>query len=73
VERFVRRVQPLNEPFRRCDAWTVEQIRIYLEKFFIYRRDFGRMAEFFPLKTTKEMIDLYYAIKKHINLSAKEG
>ena len=62
----------MNEPFRRVDAWTPEQIRQFLEKFFIYRRDFPRIAQFFPHKTSKEMIDLYYAIKKFLGLSSKE-
>lgn len=56
----------------RAEVWTLDQIRTFLEKFFVYRRDFERISEFFPHKTAKDMVSFYYGIKKHLNLSQKE-
>ena len=74
VERHVRRVSTKFEPpKRRSEVWTLEQIRTFLEKFFVYpRRNFMRIAEFFPFKDHKDVTSLYYALKKHLNLSQKE-
>ena len=72
IERHVKQVAPDYEPVRRSEVWTVEQLRLYFEKFFVYRRDFVRISDFFPYKSPKDMVSLYYSVKKHFNLSAKE-
>lgn len=72
IEKYVKQVPQVVEYCRRSEVWTLEQIRLFLEKFFIYRRDFVRIAEFFAYKTPKDMVSLYYAIKKHLSLSEKE-
>lgn len=72
VERHVKQVPHSHELHRKVAVWTLEQLRVFLEKFFVYRRDFERIAEFFPYKTPKDMVALYYGIKKHLGLSAKE-
>lgn len=74
VERHVRRVsEKFEPPQRRSEVWTLEQLRTFLEKFFVYpRRNFVRIAEFFSFKDHKDVTSLYYAVKKHLNLSQKE-
>ena len=50
----------------------MEQIKQFLEKLFVYGRDeFERIAEFFPHKNTKDVVSLYYGLKKHLKL--REG
>ena len=72
IERPVKQVAHMVEAVHTSEVWTLEQLRIFLEKFFIYKRDFMRIADFFPFKTPKDMVSLYYAIKKHLGLSERE-
>lgn len=57
---------------RREAIWSYQDLRMYLEKFFVYQRDFKRIAEFLALKQCKDCIDLWYMIKKVCRLSEIE-
>jgi len=52
--------------------WSLEEIRIFLEKVFIYKRDFSRIASFIPMKTFKDVTNFFFAVKKHIELKKHE-
>jgi len=56
---------------KRC-RWSVEDITTFFEKFFIYKRNFKRIAEFLLQKTFKDVIDFFYLVKKHCKLSKLE-
>lgn len=45
---------------------------MFLEKLLVYKRDFCRIAEFIPLKTFKDVTNLFFAVKKHIGLKEHE-
>lgn len=48
----------------------MSDLKIFFEKYFIYdRSEFQRIASFIPQKTTKDVVDLFYTIKKRINLN----
>ena len=68
IQRFESRQPPLKQ---KC--WSYSDLRTYLEKFFIYMRDFPRIAEFLPFKQCKDCIDLFYMIKKACKLSDVEN
>jgi hypothetical protein len=51
------------------DRWTTEDVRIFLEKFFIYGCEFRRIADFLPEKSTEDLVGFYYLIKKHVGLT----
>lgn len=56
----------------RSATWSQEDLKIYLEKYFIYQRDFKRITEFLPQKTSKDSIDLFYMIKKFCKFAEVE-
>ena len=65
MERHVKLI-PAESEAGRTEVWTIEQLRTFLEKFFIYKRDFVRIADFFAYKGPKDMVSLYYGVKKHL-------
>lgn len=56
----------------RSACWTPDDLRVFLEKYFVYQRDFKRITEFLPVKTCKDAVDLFYMIKKSCNLKMIE-
>ena len=71
----VRTVSQTIDPtitIRRSDRWSLIDIKTFLEKFFVYKRDFVRICEFLPYKIVKDIINFYYAIKKYLDLSKHE-
>jgi len=63
--------KPLFGPVKST-CWTVDDLRVFLEKYFVYQRDFKRIAEFLPGKTCKDAVDLFFMIKKSCNLKLIE-
>ena len=57
---------------RRRECWSLDDIRTFLEKFFIYKRDFAKICEFLPYKLVKDAVNFWYTIKKHLGLSQHE-
>jgi hypothetical protein len=57
---------------RRKSVWSVYDLKVYFEKFLIYKRDFKRISDFIPMKQTKDCIDLWYMVKKPLKLKEIE-
>lgn len=57
---------------KKLTTWSYGSLRTYLEKFFIYRRDFRRISDFLPQKSVKDCVDLFYMCKKACKLSEIE-
>ena len=57
---------------REGTRWTLDEIRLFLEKVFIYKRDFQRIAQFIPMKTYKDITNFFFSVKKHIALKKHE-
>jgi hypothetical protein len=50
--------------------WSLSDLKIFFEKYFIYgRAEFDKITPFLTFKTIKDVIDLFYVIKKRINLA----
>ena len=74
-ELHVRSVSQSIDPTvtqRRSERWSLHDIKTFLEKFLIYKRDFVRIAEFLPYKKVKDLVNFYYACKKYLKLSSRE-
>lgn len=78
VERHVREIygksvnETLAEGGREDCRWTLEEIRTFFEKVFVYKRDFGRIAQFIPMKTYKDVTNFFFATKKLVELKKHE-
>ncbi|KAJ3572829.1 hypothetical protein NP233_g2829 [Leucocoprinus birnbaumii] len=46
--------------------WTEEEKRIFLDKYAVYPKQFGIIAEFLPNKTASQCVDYYYLHKKQL-------
>ena len=58
---------------KKSAVWSYEDLSNYLQKYFVFRRDFKRIAELIPQKTCKDAVDLFYMIKKPCQLSLIEA
>ena len=56
----------------QAQKWTVKQIQLFIQKFLVFRYDFQRISEFYANKKVKEIIELYYLVKKGFKLSKLE-
>ncbi|KAJ1605267.1 MYB domain-containing protein [Cryptosporidium canis] len=48
--------------------WTLSEIRMFIEKYLMYPKDFRRIASFMEHKTIKDCIDFYYKYKYTLGL-----
>ncbi|KAJ1614709.1 MYB domain-containing protein [Cryptosporidium canis] len=48
--------------------WTISEIRMFIEKYLMYPKDFRRIASFMEHKTIKDCIDFYYKYKYTLGL-----
>jgi hypothetical protein len=54
----------------KMKRWSLTDLKTFFEKYFIYdRSEFQRIASFLPNKTTKDVVDLFYTLKKRIDLN----
>ena len=53
-------------------SWSRSELFFFLQKLLVYKRDFRKMRAFLPFKSVKHMVDLWYAIKKKLNLAVWE-
>jgi Myb-like DNA-binding domain len=53
-------------PHTGIDDWTEEEKRIFIDKFAMYPKQFGLIADHIPHKTAAQCVDYYYLHKKKI-------
>ncbi|KJP87669.1 hypothetical protein AK88_02697 [Plasmodium fragile] len=63
-----------NNPFTGKDAqneknfiWDKQEIKTYLEKYFLYPKNFEKISQYLEFKSTKQCVDFYYMTKNFFN------
>ncbi|ANQ08460.1 Uncharacterized protein PCOAH_00025560 [Plasmodium coatneyi] len=63
-----------NDPFTCKDAqnernfiWDKREIKIFLEKYFLYPKNFEKISQYLEFKNTKQCVDFYYMTKNFFN------
>ena len=50
------------------DAWSLEDVKLFLVEFFNAPKDFFEIAKKFRNKTTKDLVNFYFNFKKHLRI-----
>ncbi|KAK2198450.1 bifunctional SANT-Myb domain/Homeobox-like domain superfamily/SANT domain [Babesia duncani] len=58
-------------PRRLCQVWTRGEVRIFVEKYFMYPKCFMKIAQFIDTKTCMEVINFYYRFKYRLRLKER--
>lgn len=66
---FVEDPVRAHEDFKRRIRWTDEEKERFLQLFWMHPHKFSKIAESFPNKTGKDMIEMYYCIKTSDDMS----
>ena len=59
--------------YKRRLVWTEEEKKIFVEKYTLHPKSFAQIAESFPDKTIKDVIEFYYLNRYRMNLKENEG
>ncbi|KAF7458823.1 Myb family DNA-binding domain-containing protein [Cryptosporidium felis] len=61
-------LDPVDQERNRNTIWTFSEIRLFVEKYLMYPKDFRRIASFMEHKAVKDCIDFYYKYKYALGL-----
>ncbi|OTN65251.1 Uncharacterized protein PKNOH_S120139800 [Plasmodium knowlesi] len=50
--------------------WDKQEIKIFLEKYFLYPKNFEKISQYLEFKNTKQCIDFYYMTKNFFNFKS---
>ena len=52
------------DKFLESQKWTVDELKLFVQKFLVWRYDFEQIARFFGNKSVKNIVTLFYFVKK---------
>jgi hypothetical protein len=73
TNRFVQDPIYAHIQYKRRLAWTEEERELFLRLFWAHPHEFARIAESFPDKTTKDIVEFYYLTKTSHQMVAAKG
>ena len=54
--------------FNTVKSWSKDEIKTFVEKYYLYPKLFGKIASYLPKRTASECVKFYYCFKKTLQL-----
>ncbi|CXI43529.1 conserved Plasmodium protein, unknown function [Plasmodium berghei] len=54
--------------YEKNNIWNKQEIRIFLDKYFTYPKNFEKISQYLEFKNTRQCVDFYYTTKNFFNL-----